>query len=86
MKINLNSSLRPPVPQTEARPLFIPHAETWLIESAGFEKSEALEDWLREQPDVRNERVQRASDLIGSPAFPPRETILRLAKLLAIHS
>jgi hypothetical protein len=51
-----------------------------------FGESKALEARLDELPDVRSERVQHAQKLIGDPEFPPRETIQRLAALLAIEA
>lgn len=51
-----------------------------------FENSQALEARLSELPEVRAEKLQDAKRLVGDPAYPPRETIQRLATLLAIDS
>jgi hypothetical protein len=50
-----------------------------------FEESQALEARMMELPETRSEKVQEAKRLIGDPAYPPRETIQRLATLLAIN-
>jgi len=51
-----------------------------------FESSQALEARLNDLPEARSEKVQQAQRLIGDPEFPPRETIQRLAALLAIEN
>ena len=55
------------------------------IISVGFESSRALEAQLQQVPDVRLDKLEKALNLIGSPAYPPRETINGLANLLATH-
>jgi hypothetical protein len=50
-----------------------------------FENSRALEARLGEIPDVRPEVVQTGRRLVGDPAYPPRETIQRIATLLAME-
>jgi hypothetical protein len=49
-----------------------------------FDNSRALEARLKDIPDVRSEKVAHGRKLIGDPAYPPRETIHRIAILLAM--
>jgi hypothetical protein len=49
-----------------------------------FETSRALEARLKDLPDVRADKVDNAKRLIGDPQYPPRETIRRIAALLAL--
>jgi hypothetical protein len=49
-----------------------------------FDNSRALESRLNDVPDVRTDKVEHAKRLIGDPTYPPRETIQRLATLLAM--
>ena len=50
-----------------------------------FETSRALEARLKDLPDVRADKVEDGKRLIGDPAYPPRETIRRIAALLALN-
>ena len=50
-----------------------------------FQNSRALESRLADLPEVRTDKLQEAKRLVGDPAYPPRETIQRLAALLAIE-
>ena len=52
---------------------------------SAFENSRALEARLKESPDVRGEKVERARRLIGDPAYPPRQTIHQISALLALQ-
>lgn len=49
-----------------------------------FKATAALEQALRNTADVRPEAVERAKSLVGTPTYPPPETIRKLAHLLAI--
>ena len=49
-----------------------------------FETSRALEARLKDLPDVRADKVDNGKRLIGDPEYPPRETIRRIAALLAL--
>ena len=51
---------------------------------SAFDNSRALEARLSDVPDVRPEKVERAKHLIGDPTYPPRETIRKIATLLAL--
>ena len=50
-----------------------------------FENSRALETRLGEIPNVRMEVVEHGRRLVGDPASPPRETLQRIAALLAMQ-
>jgi hypothetical protein len=50
-----------------------------------FENSRALEARLEAIPDVRMGAVEHGRRLVGDPAYPPRETIQRIASLLAME-
>jgi hypothetical protein len=52
---------------------------------SAFENSRALEARLGAIPDVRPEVVETGRRLVGDPAYPPRETIQRIATLLAME-
>jgi len=52
---------------------------------AAFENSRALEAGLDQLPDVRADKVEEARKLIADPAYPPRETLRRIATLLAME-
>jgi ribosomal 50S subunit-recycling heat shock protein len=49
-----------------------------------FDHSRALEARLKDLPDVRPEKVAHAKKLIDGPEYPPRETIQKIAALLAM--
>ena len=50
-----------------------------------FENSRALEARLEQLPDVRSNVLETGRRLAGDPAYPPRETIKRIATLLAME-
>jgi hypothetical protein len=52
---------------------------------AEFGSSQALETKLAVLPATRAAAVERARDLIGDTTYPPRETIQRIATLLALE-
>jgi hypothetical protein len=49
-----------------------------------FESSRSLDGKLNDVPDIRSDRVENAKRMVGDPAYPPRETIHRIAALLAL--
>ena len=53
--------------------------------SSAFENSRALEARLEAIPDVRMQQLENGRRLVGDPAYPPRETIQRIAALLAME-
>ena len=84
MEIKLNSNIdsvaRVANTQPKAsRPIDKPSA------TSGFENSRALESRLQELPDVRPEKVDLGRRSVGDPAYPPPETLRRIAALLAME-
>jgi hypothetical protein len=81
MQVNPNSGL---VEANEishgAKPVRRP-AET---DSVALNNSDELSQLLRQQEDVRANKVNNASALINKTQWPPLETIHRIANLLAI--
>lgn len=59
-----------------------PDRKADMVDLAG---AAAVDRALDATPDIRPEAVARARKLIGDPAYPPRETIVRLSHLLALH-
>lgn len=53
---------------------------------SAFDNSRALEARLRDVPDVRPDKVAQAKHLVGDPEYPPRETIQKIAALLALSN
>ena len=54
-------------------------------ESASFSGADALDGALQRAPDVRADVVAQARQYIGDVNYPPRETIRKIAHLLAIR-
>jgi hypothetical protein len=52
-------------------------------QTPSFDRSEALNDALRQTPDVRSEVVANAKKAVGNSSYPPSETIRKIAVLLA---
>lgn len=50
-----------------------------------FPNSEALQNALRQVPDVREEEVVRAANLVSSAQYPSPEITKKLATMLAKH-
>ena len=50
-----------------------------------FTEATSLETALEKTPAVRSEVVERAKHMVGDPTYPPRETLRKIASLLAIH-
>jgi hypothetical protein len=57
-------------------------AETDHVTFAG---AKALEEAYKGVPDVRQDVVSRARELVAQSTYPPPETIKRLANLLAME-
>jgi hypothetical protein len=85
MEIKLNSNYDSVVRLTNSQPKASRPVEPTSALSE-FEESNALEARIKALPDTRADNVDRAKKLVGDPAYPPRETIQRLAALLAIES
>ena len=54
-------------------------------DSAVFNRTDALNQALSEENDVRPLEVQRAAALVSQVEWPPQETIRRIATLLALN-
>ncbi len=54
-------------------------------DQAVFNRSEALNRSFAETPEVRQDKVARARELIGQVTYPPRETIAKISDLLAMN-
>ena len=50
---------------------------------ADFHDAESLNLAVRDQEEVRSEKIERALNLIGQVKWPPGDTIRRIAHLLA---
>ena len=53
-------------------------------DETSFGSSVALERALKNLPESRSARVERARSLIGTVNYPPQETIRKISHLLAI--
>ena len=54
-------------------------------DAAAFSSSYALEQALTATPEVRSEAVERARNLIADVKYPPKETLNKIANLLAMN-
>ena len=54
-------------------------------DSAVFNHADELSQSLAEQADVRDIKVNNANALINQSQWPPKETIYRMASLLAMN-
>lgn len=79
---NYNTSQTPRI--GSATPAGSKPVQTSGADTAMFQQAEALNVALRNAPDVRADKVQKAVGLIGQVQWPPSETIQRFSALLAI--
>lgn len=72
--------------RTPAPPVAKPagKASKTVEEKISFNDAATLEKALQETPEVRTDVVDNAKRLIGDPTYPPRETLQKIANLLAI--
>ncbi len=54
-----------------------------LADNVDLSSAGALDEALRNTPEVRIDSVQRARELVNDPAYPPREMIRQIARLVA---
>jgi len=54
-------------------------------EKSDFREAAALERALKATPDVRPDVVEEAKRVVGEPDYPPRETLQKIATLLALQ-
>jgi hypothetical protein len=84
MEINLDVNARKVLPDAAPPPAQrLPGSSNPT--NTEFRAAAALDRALESRPDIRPERVQEAKLLVGQPTYPPRETIQKLASLLAMH-
>ena len=81
IKLNLNLSPVPPTPEGAGKARSLPAT----VSDTEFGRSAALDQALKQTPDVRAEAVARARELVGTQAYPPIEMINKIANLLALH-
>jgi hypothetical protein len=85
MEIKINRNI-----DSVARVVSTPQKASRPIDSdsalSAFENSRALEARLDQLPNVRPEKLETGRRLVGDPAYPPRETIARIAALLAMDA
>jgi hypothetical protein len=62
-----------------------PTPRSMAYEQVALENSRALTHALRMTPEIREEIVRRATELVGEPSYPPEETIRKISDLLAIQ-
>ncbi len=82
MEIEFNPGRVPPVEpsQTAARP-----SASAPVDETSFQGTEALQDKLKNQSDIRPDQVARARALVSDSKYPPNDVLDRIAVLLAIN-
>jgi hypothetical protein len=82
MEIEFNPGRVPQVEpnQTAARPSAVAPAD-----ATSFAVSAALQDKLKNIPDVRPDKVAYAKSLVSDAKYPPNDVLDRIAILLAIN-
>jgi hypothetical protein len=83
MEIEFNPS-RTPAPGA-GQPVARRESVPTVREAAPFERADALEQALKDIPLVRPDKVEHARALVADVKYPPEETLVRLANLLALH-
>lgn len=81
MEINLNKPMAS-APLATTRPTTGPVKKT-AADATEFSGADALNQALAATPDTRAEVIARGKKLAADPAYPPAETIKRIANLLA---
>ncbi len=71
------------VPRIAATQTPKPMART-AADEVNFSRSAELTAALSDTPEVRSPEVSRLARVVGQAAYPPAETLLRIAELLAI--
>ena len=56
-----------------------------VYDQMAIENARALTRALGETPEIRDEIVRRATELVGEPSYPPPDTIRKISHLLAIQ-
>ena len=81
IKLDLNAGKVAPVPAAKPATQAAKAAE----DSTEFRAAAALEQALEKTPEVRSDVVDNAKRLVGDPNYPPRETLQKIATLLALQ-
>jgi len=55
------------------------------VHAPAFQDAEKLNAALKNTPDVRADKVERAKELVSQIQWPPAEVINRISKLVAMH-
>lgn len=88
MELNLNTNpglvSRVNKPQPETRSTAGKSTDS-LADGTSFGRTEALDEALAAQPDVRAGLVERARSLIADTNYPPQVAIHKIATLLAMN-
>lgn len=83
MEIKPNAQVEPPPPlvvgQSRPRPVSEP------VDEMTFNQSQALDQRLQDEPEVRADKVAHAKELVSGINYPPQETIKKIANLLAMN-
>lgn len=57
---------------------------TRAADSLSMRESSAVEEAMKEVPEIREEKITRAMKLVDDASYPPPEAIRRLSRLFAI--
>ena len=83
MEINLNTNIES---VTRANGFAVRGREASAApDPVSFESSKALNQALATVPDIRDEPVRRAQQMVGTVTYPPEETVAKIAHLLALQ-
>lgn len=83
MEVKLNTNANPIGPVSAGQP----KKNEVKVEGGGaaFDKTEALNQMLRQSADSRTEEVAKAREKMALTPYPPPEAIRKISALLAMH-
>jgi hypothetical protein len=84
MEVDFNPGRNPITGASQSivrRPAAAPAADT----NMSFERTQSLEQSLKDTSQIRPEKVAQASALVADSSYPSDETLNRMAGLLAKH-
>ena len=83
MEIKLNTNVDPVGRMDRAQPKKVDAQ----VESEGvaFSRAEKLNQALRDTPEVRTDSVAKGQAVVSQTEYPPKETIKKIATLLAVN-
>lgn len=84
MEVDFNTGRNPITGSTQPivrQPAVVPAAEN----NMSFERTQSLEQSLKDTSQIRPEKVAQATALVSDPNYPSDETLNRMAGLLAQH-